>query len=320
MKVLVSKGREDVALVYIAELGEGRLVEFVESVQPPLPREKKWVLIISTLLGCPVRCPMCDAGGFYQGKLAKQEILAQIDYLVCKRFPDGYVPVDKFKIQFARMGEPSFNLNVLEVLEELPHRYKAPGLIPSISSIAPATAERFFEKLREIKKDKYPKGRFQLQFSIHTTDEKLRNLLIPVKKWPFARVAEYGEEFYEPGERKITLNFALAKDIPLEPRILLEHFNPDRFLIKITPVNPTYQAVKNKLFSYIDPYQNKVDYQLVQELRAAGYEVIVSIGEVEENYIGSNCGQYVMTHLKSSENIKDGYSIWGDEPIAPSDE
>jgi len=75
MKILASTGREDVAMVYMAEIEQGKLVEFVESVQPPLPREKKWVLIVSTLFGCPVKCLMCDAGSHYEGKLSREDIL-----------------------------------------------------------------------------------------------------------------------------------------------------------------------------------------------------------------------------------------------------
>ncbi len=307
MKVIGFTGREDVAMIYIAKMGETKLVEFVESVEPPIPREKKWVLIISTLYGCPIKCPICDAGDYYKGKLTKEEIFAQIDFLVKKRFPNDYVSVDKFKIQFARMGEPSFNLNVLEVLEELPFRYNAPGLMPCISTIAPKGTEKFFEKLIELK-NKFYRRRFQLQFSLHTTDDKLRDWLIPVKKWDFDKIAKFGRNFYEKGDRKITLNFALVKEAPVDPKILLKHFNPDIFLIKITPVNPTHQVTKHGLSSYIDPYQEGKDYELVRELRSAGYEVIVSIGEVEENYIGSNCGQFLVTHLKGNTHVKDGYT------------
>ena len=46
--------------------------------------------------------------------------------------------------------------------------------------------------------------------------QRLRDRLVPVKKWPPARVAAYGETFYEPGDRKIALNFALAEGAPLE--------------------------------------------------------------------------------------------------------
>ena len=307
MKVIGFTGRDDVAMVYIAKMGEKKFVEFVESVEPTIPREKKWVLIISTLYGCPIKCPICDAGDFYKGKLTKEEIFTQIDFLIKKRFPDKVVPVNKFKIQFARMGEPSFNTNVLKVLEELPLCYSAPGLMPCISTIAPSGTYRFFEKLTELK-NKFYRGRFQLQFSIHTTDNRLRDWLIPVKKWNFAKIAQYGGNFYEKGDRKITLNFALIKGAPVDPEILLKHFDPDKFLIKITPVNPTYQVVKNGFSSYIDPCQEGKDYEVVKKLRSSGYEVIVSIGEVEENYIGSNCGQYVMSHLKGKVHIKDGYA------------
>ncbi|MCK4942927.1 MAG: radical SAM protein, partial [Candidatus Aminicenantes bacterium] len=61
MKILARAGTETVAMVYLAEMRASRFVEFVESVQPPQPRSEKWVLIISTLFGCPVDCEMCDA-------------------------------------------------------------------------------------------------------------------------------------------------------------------------------------------------------------------------------------------------------------------
>jgi len=39
-----------------------------------------------------------------------------------------------------------------------------------------------------IKSDLYPGGRFQMQFSVHTTDEEARRKLVPVKEpwkgWP----------------------------------------------------------------------------------------------------------------------------------------
>ena len=315
MKIIASSGTEQVALVYIGEMANGKLVEFVESVHPPIPRAKKWVLLISTLFGCPVGCAMCDAGGYYQGKLAKDEILAQIDFLVHRRFPTGNIPCEQFKIQFARMGEPALNDSVLEVLEELPQRYHAPGLIPSISTIAPAGCERFFEGLLAIQRAHYTGGHFQLQFSIHTTDTARRELMIPVKKWGFAEIAAYGERFHARGERKITLNFALAQDMPLDPVVLLAHFNPDIFLIKITPLNPTYKASESGLTSYIQPRAAEDDYPVFHALRQAGYQVLLSIGALEENLIGSNCGQYIKRHLTASKPIEGGYTYCLEEVL-----
>lgn len=308
MKIVASTGTDDIARVYIADFGNGRLVECVESVQPPLPRREKWVLIVSTLFGCPVGCRMCDAGQTYRGQLTKAQLFAQIDFLVKQRFPDGNIAVDKFKIQFARMGEPALNREVLAVLDGLPDRYRAPGLIASLSTVAPAGTGPFFEKLIDVKNRSYPVGRFQFQFSIHTTDEALRDKMVPIGKWSFAEMARYGERFHARGDRKISLNFALAAGMPVEPGILARYFDPARFLIKITPLNPTYQAGENGLTSYIDPHLPDEKDALVGTLRDAGYEVLVSIGEVEENRIGSNCGQYVLTHLNSRRPIRGGYS------------
>jgi 23S rRNA (adenine2503-C2)-methyltransferase len=307
MKIVASAGREDVAVVYIAEYPDGRLLECVESLQPPLPREEKWVLLISTMFGCPIGCAMCDAGGQYEGKVSVDQIFAQLDFLVYQRFPDGHIPSRQFKIQFARMGEPALNSALLEVLDQLPARYQAPGLMPSLSTIAPASAALFFERLLEIKRWQYSGGHFQFQFSLHTTDQALRDQIIPVKKWSFDQMAEYGERFYQPGDRKITLNFALARGNPLDPQVLLKHFTPKKFLIKITPLNPTYRARENRLASHIDPCQPDDQNYLVEALRRAGYEVILSIGEVEENAIGSNCGQYLRRHLNAAERLQDGY-------------
>jgi len=308
MKLLASAGREDIAMVYVAEVEKGKYIEFVEAVQPPKPRTEKWVLMISTLYGCPVGCAMCDAGGYYHGKVSKEDLFAQINHMVLSHFPNRVIPCQQFKIQFARMGEPAFNPAVLDVLEELPQRYQAPGFMPSISTIAPQSTTEFFERLLEIKNRLYANGNFQFQYSIHTTDETRRNEIIPVKKWSFAQMAAYGERFYQLGDRKITLNFALAEGQPVDPQVLLSHFDPAKYLIKITPLNPTYQAVENGLTSYIKPQQAVRDYAIVKALQQVGYQVILAIGEVEENYIGSNCGQYVRRHLEAINQVIDGYT------------
>lgn len=307
MRIKATTGDNPIATVYIAEFDNGLLVEMVESVQPPLPRDKKWVLIVSTLFGCPVRCSMCDAGGHYRGRLSKEEIFDQLDFLVKSRFPDGKIPVEKFKVQFARMGEPSFNPSVLKVLEELPLRYDAPGLIPCISTIAPSRANSFFEELLRIKRKTYSCGNFQMQFSIHTTDRELRDRLMPVNKWDLPQIARYCNEFWRQADRKITLNFALVRGMPVDSKELKKHFDPEKFLMKLTPLNPTYTVARNELVSQIDPSWDETRCETVSGLRTAGYEVIVSIGEMEENLIGSNCGQYLAEHLAAERHINNSY-------------
>ncbi|MFH0778709.1 MAG: radical SAM protein [Candidatus Eisenbacteria bacterium] len=308
MKVVATVGRESVAVVYIVQFGDKRLVECVEALQPPTSRERKWVLLVSTMFGCPVGCKFCDAGGHYEGALSADEILEQIDFLVRRRFPDGRVPSTQFKIQFSRMGEPSMNPALLTVLEKLRGRYDAPGLLPSVSTVAPEGSAGFFQELGDIKGHLYPGGRFQFQFSVHTTDEDLRAKLIPVAKMGLEQMAECGRRLCAPGDRRIALNFALARGFPVDAEVLLRHFSPERFLIKITPLNPTHRAAANELSSCITKDCRGEAGPIVAGLEKAGYRVIVSIGEPEENLIGSNCGQYVRRHLEANRTLEGGYS------------
>jgi 23S rRNA (adenine2503-C2)-methyltransferase len=309
MKILDVYGKEDLAKVYIASMRDNDryLVEFVESTQPPIPRDKKWVLIVSSLFGCPVGCKMCDAGGNFSGKLETSEILQQIDFLVRRRYPQGNIPIPKFKIQFARMGEPSMNPNVLEALSRLPEVYDAPGLLPSLSTVAPKSSKEFFEKLIDVKNRYYSDGKFQLQFSIHSTDPKKRDELIPIKKWSFKEISEYGGRFHSEGDKKITLNFAAAKGYEVDPVIVRHHFDPDLFLIKLTPLNPTVMGEESRLESVIDPYDSASAEKIINDFNDQGFEVILSIGEVEENKIGSNCGQFVTQYRLKQTSLKEGY-------------
>lgn len=304
MKVRAWTGSDEIAAVYVAETENGRHVEFVESVEPPLPRDEKWVLIVSTLFGCPGKCRFCDAGGSYSGRLTKEEIFFQTDYLIDRRYPDRRIPAGKFKIQLARMGDPALNDAVLDVLEEIPGRYDAPGLMPALSTIAPAGREGFFERLRDIAHSRY-KGRFQLQFSLHTTDVEKRDWLMPMPKWGFEEIARYGERFHVPGGRKITLNFALAEGMPVDVDVLRRHFDPGIFYIKVTPVNPTYAAARNGVRSSV--CAGAKAERLLDGLRSCGYEVLLSVGSLEENAIGSNCGQYVKRYLEADGSLESSY-------------
>jgi len=319
MNVFARFSEDSLASVYVAEYGAGRCVEFVESVQPPIPRERKWVFIISSLFGCPVGCPMCDAGGMYTGKCTAEQMLAQCDYLARTRFPDRLVNTARLKVQFARMGEPSFNMDVLKVLAALPGRYGTCEVMPSISTVAPAGQEAFFDSLLAIKRDFFNSGLFQMQFSIHSTDEECRNRLIPVRKWSLGRIAEFGESFYERGDRKIVLNFAIIDKVPVDSDVLRAYFDPARFIIKMTPLNPTYAAKNHGLLSQAEPGLASAGWtELVHSLHQSGFDVIESIGEYEENRIGSNCGQYVTRYIMSRSGLEGGYCCEKEEILHPS--
>jgi len=304
LEIVAKYGRDDLAILYIAQ-EDNKFFEFVESLQPPVPRDKKWVLILSTMYGCPVKCSMCDAGTYYHGKISYDVMYRQIDYMVSKRYPDRTIPAEKFKVQFARMGEPALNPDVLEVMRKLPDLYNAPGLMPCISTIAPSNANKFMDEMLEIKKKLYSNGHFQLQFSIHSTDEDVRREVIPYKIWTLEEVATYGEAFWKKGDRKITLNFAAEKGNPLDPDRLLEVFDPKKFFIKITPINPTEKAKAHSLQSMISPETGEFAKEKIRAIEDKGFDVLLSIGELEENHIGSNCGQHALKFENGTFTIEE---------------
>lgn len=290
MRVLFSRGDDELARVFVAETEDGHRLELVDQTPPPLPRSERWVLLVSALMGCPVRCAMCDVGGHYEGKLTSEEILDQVDYLIRRRHPDGRVPVPALEVHFTRMGDPAFNEAVIDALCTLPRRYQAPGLTPCLSTIAPARTEAFFERLIEVKRALYSGGRFQLQLSLHTTDELVRRRLVPVKCLPFSEMAELGRRLAAPGDRKIDLNFVAAREVPLEPGELLRHFSPEIFTVKLTQMNPTLASFRTGLTSLFEQGGPQGVQAVVERFCAAGYQVVVSPAAPGEAEIGSGCG------------------------------
>ncbi len=291
MKVISSAGNPELATVHVGELQDGSKIEFVESVQPPRTVSDKWVNIISTMVGCPVGCKMCDAGGGYIRTLTAQEMREQLDVLAAAKFPDGRIETGIWKIQLARMGEPTLNPNVLKFLRELAAEHHD-NLVVSLSTVGPSNSAPFIQELRNIK-DAGFKGRFQLQFSIHSTDDEVRRRLIPARSLALPEIAALGRQFRSPEDKKITLNFIIMKDVPIDVDRIAKLFDPENFLIKLTPLNPTYRAQYHKILPGFDPEDPRDAESLIADFRARGFETILSIGELEENQIGSNCGQYI---------------------------
>lgn len=302
MKIIERREVPGLAGLYLAELpGDGmRLIEFVDTVEPGVRKEEKWVLMISTQFGCAVGCRMCDAGAMgFHGNLTAGEMLGQVRKVLSDN--PGLDPAahPKLKIHFARMGEPALNPAVLEALRLLPSELPYPGLMPSLSTVAPKTpeAEAFLERLIEIKDAHYSGGRFQLQFSVHATEAGLRRKIVPIPVWSPAEIAAYGVRFVRPGDRKLTLNFALPEGERLDVEELKRVFDPALFLVKVTPVNPTYSAdLSGSSYVWSNPPAGLSDDSAA--LEKAGFTVIISPSSPEEISAETSCGQLWASRMK----------------------
>lgn len=282
----------NIASIYRAENDSGSYVEFVESTQPPLSINKKWLMIVSVLYGCPVNCSFCKAGGNFTGILSKKELLYQTDFLVDQQFKNRKITSDIFELRFARMGEPSYNINVIDLLKEIPSRYTYNFMIPSLATIAPSANGDFFEKLMHVKKVFYP-DTFQLRISLHSTDIQQRNHILPVSKMSFAEISDYGERFFDTKGEKITLFFPLTNESVISVEVLEQFFDPEVFKIKLNPINPSIKFVMEGPENAVRKIsQNPF---LLEDLTDAGYEVEVSFSEWEENKVGINCRQFANT-------------------------
>ena len=297
MMVTKNEGNPELARVFIAALDDGHKIEFVESIQPPRTKQEKWVNVISTMVGCPVACKMCDAGGGFARHLTAPELHQQLSILVKDTFPNG-LDTKMWKVQLARMGEPTLNPAVLEFLSQLADMQHE-NLYISLSTVGPATCAPFIQELKKIKDNNFS-GKFQLQFSIHSTDDEARRMLIPIRSLALPEIAALGRQFRNPGDKKITLNFIVMKDVPIDTDRIAKLFDGENFLIKLTPLNPTYRAEYFKIHPGFDPEKPETVQKLISEFETKGFEVILSIGELEENQIGSNCGQYLETLKQKS--------------------
>ncbi len=310
LRILSRQGRPDVAEVYVGEF-EGRSnsrIEFVDGLDTRLSRKDKWIINISTQIGCPIACLFCDAGGDYQGNLSKDEMLAQALYL-SSRHPEFVRTCAKLKIHFARMGEPALNDSVPETIAQLSESFGNPNLWCCLATTAPAGREAWFERLLEVKESHF-RGRFQLQFSVNSTDDAERARLMPARLWGLEEIARYGEKAFRPGDRRVILNFALADGVSFDIGRIKSCFAPEVFAVKLTPVNPTRRGEEAGLRTILRSERNRTETERAcEELCVSGYDVVISVGDGREDHIGSNCGQSVL-RLHEDEQ---------DEPVRSSD-
>lgn len=291
LEILSESGIEDVATVFCARFrrDDRYAIELVDGLETGIPREQKWIVNVSTQFGCPVGCSFCDAGGQYSGNLKTGEIVDQVKFVMA-RHPELVAVCSKLKVHLARIGEPSLNDNVIEAIREIRSLTDNPGLWCCLPTVVPRNRQRWFTSLTAVKNDCFP-GHFQLQFSLNTTDEAVRRKMIPADLENFASVARIGEEFFTRGDRRVVLNFALATDVPFDPKVIRQFFSPEIFAVKLTPLNPTIRAGEMGLDTVLRGDGASAVEDAAMVLSESGFNVVLSIGDSRENEVGSNCGQ-----------------------------
>jgi len=260
-----------------------------------LPLEEKWVITISTQYGCSMGCNFCDVPIVGPGKDATFKDLIKQVLTGIKLHPEVET-TKRLNIHYARMGEPTFNPHVLDATkwlkEHIDPEYK---IHPVVSTIMPRRNKwlKTFIHTWMRMKNRLLKGEAGLQISINSTDEDERLQMFGGSALTLEEIAKIMEDIV-PNGRKITLNFAVA-EYEINPTRLLKYFDPDDYIIKLTPMHKTMTAMKNNLETPGDCTEFYPYAEYEEILKAAGYDVLVFIASLEEDLGRITCGNAILS-------------------------
>lgn len=131
MNIVKSKSFKN-GTVYCLRLEDGMLVETTDTFLPYYTKDaigrkqnfldnnnlgsraERWMIGVSTMSGCPVRCKFCATDNMKKYRnLTADEIVEQVLFAIRSA---GYNPNDskEFKINYTRMGEPFLNIEAVK--------------------------------------------------------------------------------------------------------------------------------------------------------------------------------------------------------------
>lgn len=262
---------------------------------PLLPLTEKWVVTISTQYGCSMGCTFCDVPKVGPGKNATQYDLTR-QILTALTLPDMPKHTDRLNIHFARMGEPTWNPNVLDCAkwahEHLGDSYNPH---PVVSTMMPRKNEwlkTFIHNWMRIKNRIYS-GNAGLQLSINSTDEVERQNMFSGNACTLSEINEIMRGIIPVG-RKITLNFAVA-DYTVDTDLLARLFSPELYIVKLTPMHKTGMAENNGIKTDGD-YTTHAPYkELEEKFKKSGFETLVFIASRDEDEGRITCGNAILS-------------------------
>lgn len=263
---------------------------------------KKWVATISTQKGCPMRCEFCDCPryGFY-GNANIEDLTYQVKTIIEN---EDVLTTDRFNVHFARMGEPTFNPDVLDFAENylrdiVKARIYAKTIHPVVSTMLPKgnkNLEDFLLKWCDIKNISY-KGEAGLQFSINSTNNPQRNMMFNCCSLSLEEISDIADKLPMPVGRKYTLNFAVTSQTILEAKQLSSLFDKNKFIVKITPIHETHSAVENG-FDVTSTYTDYDVYRAFEQpLLEESWDVIVFVPSKEEDSDRITCGNALISYI-----------------------
>lgn len=265
----------------------------------------KLVVTVSSQKGCPMDCNFCDCPKFgFHGNVSRVELVSEIlTSIALSKIEKG----KRLNVHFARMGEPTFNPNVILAAEDVANIVQDyqhemfEEYHPVVSTMMPKGNKNLVQFLTDWIHSGYKYGGadgFGLQFSINTLDEDERNKMFRNKSLSLQEIGDIIKSLPKPLKRKFTLNFAVTSKSNLDPVLMDKYFDKEKCIVKITPIHETHEAVSQgyEIIRDFDVYE-----RFEKPLVKAGWQVIVFVPSEEEDADRITCGNSLIAKALKGE-------------------
>ena len=255
----------------------------------------KLVVTVSSQKGCPMNCNFCDCPKLgFKGNATLPELVTEIMSGVAL---SGIKHGKRLNVHYARMGEPTFNPNVITSAEYIAKMLGDESsdvtfdeYHPVVSTMMPKANKNLREFLHKWVETGFVYGGedgFGLQFSVNTLDEDDRNAMFRNRSMSLQEISDVIRELPMPKKRKYTLNFAVTSKSNLDVDLMNKYFDKEKCIVKITPIHETVEAVDEgyEIVKDFDVYE-KFEQPLVDD----GWDVIVFVPSKEEDADRITCG------------------------------
>lgn len=273
---------------------------------PVKPLQEKWVITLSTQFGCPMKCTFCDVPNVgYHGNATFADLKKQF-YSALSVFK-GVKYTDRLNIHFARMGEPSFNSFVFtfssflakdkrKIQDETGIRIET--IHPVVSTMCPKHKGDLIKNNIRLWAKNYKNilfnGQAGLQLSINSTSNEQRDKMFNGCSMSLEEISEMVKDFDSPLGRKYCLNFAYASGNEVNGEKLAKLFDPDKWMVKITPIHNNTSCRQNNIQT-IDGYSSYQPYKIPEEnFKNAGFDVLVFVPSQDEEDSCITCGNAIL--------------------------
>jgi len=269
-----------------------------------MPLSEKWVVTVSTQYGCSMTCNFCDVPKVpFKGNATFQDLKDQF-YNAIRMFPGvGYT--ERLNLHFARMGEPAMNRNVHEfaiwlynskanIFNDVGLRIETihPVLTSSMPAKVPGMAQRIADWCK-IKNEVY-NGQAGLQISINSTNQRQRDEMFNGRAMTLLEISDLCAQLPDPISRKYCLNFAYSTDYEINAEVLVRLFDPNKFMVKITPIHNNNACTENGIRTD-GGYETYAAYATAEsDLIDAGFDVLVFVPSMDEEDGLVTCGNVIL--------------------------